>query len=324
MSKKLISILLVCLLVVVFTGCGKPAEEPAEQAEPETVFINIASGGTAGTYFPLAGGMADIWNKNVAGVNATAQSTGASVANVNLLRDNKVDVIFAQNDVVYYAANGTELFDGNQYADIRGMTTLYPETIQIVTLEDKGIDTVADLKGKKVAVGAAGSGTEANARQILEAAGITYDDIKAQYLSFSEAASNLKDGNIDAAFLTAGFPTAAVQDIAAQHDVKLVAVEEAMADKLIADYPFYTKMVVPAGTYSGFDIDVETVSVKAMLAVSASLDEELVYNMVKALYDNPDRLTAAHKKGAMITPDTGLDGMSIDLHPGAQKYFDEL
>lgn len=321
MNKKVISILLVCLLVVVFAGCSKPAEE-AEKAEP--VFINIASGGTAGTYFPLAGGMADIWNKNVEGVNATAQSTGASVANVNLLRDDKVDVIFAQNDVVYYAANGTELFDGNKYADIKGMTTLYPETIQIVTLEGKGIDTVTDLKGKKVAVGAAGSGTEANARQILNAAGITYDDIKAQYLSFSEAASNLKDGNIDAAFLTAGFPTAAVQDIAAQHDVKLVAVEEAMADKIIADYPFYTKMVVPAGTYSGFDVDVETVSVKAMLAVSASLDEELVYDMVKALYGNPDRLTAAHRKGAMITPETGLDGMSIDLHPGAQKYFDEL
>lgn len=322
MSKKFLSVLMVCLLVLVFAGCSTPAGDAGE--EPETVFINIASGGTAGTYFPLAGGMADIWNKNVEGVNATAQSTGASVANVNMLRNGEVDVIFVQNDVVYYAFNGTESFDGNQYADVRGMTTMYPETIQIVTTAGTGINTVEDLAGKKIAVGAAGSGTEANARQILNAAGITYEDIDEQYLSFAEAASNLKDGNIDAAFITAGFPTAAVQDIAAQHDVVLVEVSKDLADKLMEEYPFYTEIVVPAGTYTGFDKDVATVSVKAMLAVSANMDEDLVYNMLKTLYDNPARLEAAHTKGAMITADTGMDGMSIDLHPGAQRFFDEL
>ncbi|NSW92636.1 MAG: TAXI family TRAP transporter solute-binding subunit [Firmicutes bacterium] len=322
MSKRLVSVLLVCLLVVAVVGCSKPAAPEQEaQAPPEPVFINIASGGTAGTYFPLAGGMADIWNKNIPGVNATAQSTGASVANINLLRDDKADVILVQNDVAFYSATGTELFDGDKYADLRGLCILYPETIQIVTLEGKGIDTVGDLKGKRVAVGAAGSGTEANARQILATAGIKYDDIKVQYLSFAEAASNLKDGNIDAAFLTAGHPTAAVQDIGAQHPVKLVTIEDDMADKLIAEYPFYTKLVIPAGTYTGIDKDIKTVAVQAMLAVSADMDEELAYNLLKTMYENQDRLVAAHAKGAVIKPETGLDGMGIELHPGAAKYF---
>ena len=175
--------------------------------------------------------MSEIWNKNIPGVNSTAQSTGASVANINLMKENKADIIFVQNDIVYYAANGVELFE-DKYEDIRGLATLYPETVQLVTLANKGINSIADLKGKRVAVGAAGSGAEANARQILNAAGITYDDLTAQYLSFAEAANNLKDGNIDAAFLTAGFPTAAVTDIAAQHDLKLISLDEELVKKL--------------------------------------------------------------------------------------------
>ncbi len=320
MNKKLVSMFLVSLLVVAVAGCSTPGE----QTPNEQVFINIASGGTAGTYFPLAGGMADIWNNNIEGVNATAQSTGASVANINLLRDDEADVIMVQNDIAYYSATGTEMFDGDAYEDLRGLCILYPETIQIVTLEGKGIETVADLEGKRVAVGAAGSGTEANARQILEAVGLTYDDITVQYLSFAEAASNLKDGNVDAAFLTAGHPTAAVQDIGAQNDVKLVTVEDDMADALIAKYPFYTKLTIPGGTYTGIDEDVKTVAVQAMLAVSADLDEELAYNMLKTMYDNQERMKVAHTTaGAKIKPETGLDGMGIELHPGADKYFNE-
>ncbi|MDD2574019.1 MAG: TAXI family TRAP transporter solute-binding subunit [Bacillota bacterium] len=331
MNRKLLLVLMSCLLIVALVGCSTPAtQEPAgeengeEQAPSEQVFINIASGGTAGTYYPLAGGMADIWNKNIPGVNATAQSTGASVANINLLRDGEADVIMVQNDIAYYSAFGTEMFEGDKYADLRGLCILYPETIQIVTIEGKGIETVADLKGKRVAVGAAGSGTEANARQILEAAGITYDDITVQYLSFAEAANNLKDGNVDVAFVTAGHPTAAIQDIGAQHDVKLVVVEDDMADGLIAKYPFYTKIIVPGGTYSGIDEDIKTVAVQAMLAIDAGLDEDIAYNMLKTMYDNHDRMKVAHTTaGEKIKPETGLDGMGIELHPGADKYFNE-
>ena len=248
--KKLLAFLLgIMVMATMIAGCGggdkKDDKKPAAQK-----FINIATGGTSGTYFPLGGALADILNKNIPGTNASAQSTGASVANVNLLSQGKVEIAFIQNDIAYYAANGTEMFKGKQVAGLQGLATLYPETVQIVTLKKSGIKSVADFKGKRIAVGAAGSGTEANARQIMEAYGIKYDDIKVQYLSFGEAASALKDGNVDAAFVTAGHPTAAIQDIATQNDVVLVPVDADKADSLIKKYPFYTKLVIKAGYLS--------------------------------------------------------------------------
>jgi TRAP transporter TAXI family solute receptor len=286
-------------------------------------FLTIATGGTAGTYYPLGAGMADIWNKNIKGMNAMVQSTGASVANINLLRNKEVDLIFVQNDVAFYAYNGVELFK-EPFPQLRGLATLYPETVQIVALADRGINSVYDLKGKRVAVGAAGSGTEVNARQILAAAGITYKDIKVQYLSFAEAASNLKDGNIDAAFVTAGHPTAAIVDLAAVRKIVLVPVADEIIASLQKDYPFYVKIVVPAGTYKGVDTDVVTVAVKAMLAVRAEMPEDLAYQLLKTMYANQKRLIEAHAKGELIIPETGKEGMSIPLHPGAEKFFKEM
>jgi len=283
-------------------------------------FLTIATGGTAGTYYPLGAGMADIWNKNIKGMNAMVQSTGASVANINLLRNKEVDLIFVQNDVAFYAYNGVELFK-EPFPQLRGLATLYPETVQIVALADRGINSVYDLKGKRVAVGAAGSGTEVNARQILAAAGITYKDIRVQYLSFAEAASNLKDGNIDAAFVTAGHPTAAIVDLAAVRKIVLVPVADEIIASLQKDYPFYVKIVVPAGTYKGVDTDAVTVAVKAMLAVRAEIPEDLAYQLLKTMYANQKRLIEAHAKGELIIPETGKEGMSIPLHPGAEKFF---
>jgi TRAP transporter TAXI family solute receptor len=286
-------------------------------------FLTIATGGTAGTYYPLGAGMADIWNKNIKGMNAMVQSTGASVANINLLKNKEVDLIFVQNDVAFYAYKGVELFK-EPFPQLRGLATLYPETVQIVALADRGINSVYDLKGKRVAVGAAGSGTEVNARQILAAAGITYNDIKVQYLSFAEAANNLKDGNIDAAFVTAGHPTAAIVDLAAVRKIVLVPVANEIIASLQKDYPFYVKIVVPAGTYKGVDTDVVTVAVKAMLAVRAEMPEDLAYQLLKTMYANQKRLIEAHAKGELIIPETGKEGMSIPLHPGAEKFFKEM
>jgi TRAP transporter TAXI family solute receptor len=286
-------------------------------------FLTIATGGTAGTYYPLGAGMADIWNKNIKGMNAMVQSTGASVANINLLKNKEVDLIFVQNDVAFYAYNGVELFK-EPFPQLRGLATLYPETVQIVALADRGINSVYDLKGKRVAVGAAGSGTEVNARQILAAAGITYNDIKVQYLSFAEAANNLKDGNIDAAFVTAGHPTAAIVDLAAVRKIVLVPVANEIIASLQKNYPFYVKIVVPAGTYKGVDTDVVTVAVKAMLAVRAEMPEDLAYQLLKTMYANQKRLIEAHAKGELIIPETGKEGMSIPLHPGAEKFFKEM
>ena len=322
--KKSFALLVVCMLVIgLLAGCGGGDKKPAAPVADKKVFVNIATGGTAGVYYPLGGAMAEIFNKNIPGMNASAQSTGASVANINLIKDGKVEVALVQNDIAYYAANGTEMFKDKKVEAIQGIASLYNETIQIVTIEGKGIKTVADLKGKRVAVGALGSGTEANARQIMEIFGITYADIKPQYLSFGEAANGLKDGNIDVAFVTAGAPTAAIQDIAAQHKVALVSIPADKAEALIKKYPFYAKQTVKAKTYPTVAEDVQTVAVKAMLVTSSKVDADLVYKMTKAMYTNLDRIKSAHAQGANVQKATALEGMGIKVHAGADKFFKE-
>ena len=224
LTKMLTVGLIAVMTAALLVGCGSESSQKK--------FLNIATGGTAGTYYPIGGAMAEILNKEIPGMNASAQSTGATV----------------QNDITYYAVNGTEMFQDKKVDNIRGIASLYPETCQFVTLDKSGIKSIKELKGKRVAVGAAGSGAEANARQILEAYGITYNDIDVQYLSFAEGASALKDGNVDAAFLTAGYPTSSIQDIASQNKVRLLPIDADKADALIAKYPFYTKTTIWATT----------------------------------------------------------------------------
>ena len=304
-------------MVVLFTGCNGNSD-----VEGKT-FLNIGTGGTAGTYYPIGGAMAEILNKEIPGMSASAQSTGASVANVNMLGDGTIDLATVQNDIAYYAAHGTEMFVDKKVDGLKGVASLYPETCQFVTLKSSGIKSLSELKGKRIAVGAVGSGVEANVRQILAAYGISYDDIDAQYLSFAEGASALKDGNVDVAVLTAGYPTASVQDIAAQNPVRLLPVEEEVADALIAKYPFYTKTVIPAGVYAGDDEVVPSVSVMAMLVAGPTVNEELGYIVTKAIFSHLDRLQAAHAVGKQITRDSVKAGMSLPMNEGAEKYFNE-
>lgn len=312
-QKVLAVVTAMIMCIALLAGCGGEKKK----------FVNIATGGTAGTYYPLGGAIAEVLNKNIQGMNASAQSTGASVANVNMLKEGKVDIGFVQNDIAYYAMTGTEMFKGKQVQNLQGIATLYPETIQIVSLASEGITSVSQLKGKRVAIGAAGSGVEANARQILAAYGLTYDDIDEQYLSFSEAANGLKDGNIDAAFLTAGYPTAAIQDIAAQNEIAMIPLDADKAEALIAQYPFYTKAVIPAGTYPGQKNDVAGVAVMAMLVATDKMAADDCYAITKALYSNLDRIKASHSVGAMITKETAGVGMSLPFNPGAEKFFKE-
>lgn len=316
--KKMIMAGALCIAgAVLIAGCG----DSGSSAGGGKQFLNIATGGTAGTYYPLGGALAELLNQNIKGMNASAQSTGASVANVNMLKDGSVDIAFIQNDIAYYAANGKEMFKDNKVENIRGIAALYPETVQFVTTADKGIKSIADLKGKKVAVGASGSGAEANARQILGAYGLTYDDIDAQYLSFGEAADALKDGNVDVGVVVAGFPTAAIQDLAANKSAALVNIDAEHADKLMKQYPYFTKITVPKGTYPGQEEDVNTVAVKCVIVTTDKLSDDLGEQIVKAIYEHLDRMKAAHAVGKYITKDTALEGMSIKMNAGAEKYL---
>lgn len=320
MKKMLMAGALCVAGAALLAGCGGDSGSSSSAAGGKQ-FLNIATGGTAGTYYPLGGALAELLNQNIKGMNASAQSTGASVANVNMLKDGSVDIAFIQNDIAYYAANGTEMFKDNKMEGIRGIAALYPETIQFVTTADTGIKSINDLKGKKVAVGASGSGAEANARQILAAYGLTYDDINVQYLSFGEAADALKDGNVDVGVVVAGFPTAAIQDLAANKSAAIIPIDAEHADKLIKQYPYFTKISVPKGTYPGQEAEVDTVAVKCVIVTTDKLSDDLGEQIVKSIYEHLDRMKAAHAVGKYITKDTAMEGMSIKMNAGAEKYL---
>ena len=311
--KRVVTAVCALALAAGVAGCGGGGEK--EQ------FINIATGGTAGTYYPIGGAIAEVLNKN--GMNASAQSTGASVANINMLKDKQVELAIVQNDITYYAVNGEEMFkEGGKVENLNGIASLYPETCQFVVREDSGIKDITGLKGKRVAVGAAGSGAEANARQILEAYGLTYDDVDEQFLSFAEGSYALKDGTVDAAFVTAGYPTASVQDIASQNKIRLLPVGDEQIKKLAEKYPFYTKTTVPAGTYQGFDQEIQTVSVMAILVANDKIDAALGEKLTKAIFDNLDKIAAAHSAGKNISKATALEGLDfIKMNEGAVKVL---
>lgn len=315
--KRILTAGLAVAMAVGVAGCGTSSEQGEN-------FLNIATGGTAGTYYPIGGAIAEIVNKDVQGVNASAQSTGASVANINMLQDGQVEMAIVQNDITYYAVNGLNMFDGKKVENLRGVASLYPETCQFVTLVDSGIMSMADLKGKRVAVGAAGSGVEANVKQILQAYGLTYDDIEEQFLSFAEGANALKDGTVDVACVTAGYPTASIQDVASQRKIRLIPLDEEKITALTIDYPFYTRTVIPGGIYQGFDNEVPAVSVMAILVATDKMDDKTGYNLTKAIFSNTDKLVAAHSAAKSIEKKTALAGMGfIKMNDGAEKFLKE-
>ncbi|MBU5675194.1 TAXI family TRAP transporter solute-binding subunit [Alkaliphilus sp. MSJ-5] len=326
MLKKVSSILLVSALVMsLIAGCSPKQSTGGSESGGKKTYISIATGGPAGTYYPLGGAMAKIFNENVDGVTANAQSTGASIENIGLVSKGETEIAFVQNDITYYAFSGTESFEGKEKMEnIRGMAMLYPELVQIVATSSSGIKSVEDLKGKKVAIGAPGSGVEANVRQVLAAHGMTYDDLgKADFLSFNEAADQLKNKQIDAAFLTAGVPTSAVTEVAQTSDIVVVPIASEKIAQLAKDYPFYTEVVIPKGTYKGQEADITTAAVMAMLVVPEDLDEDLAYNLTKSLFEKRQVIIDTHTRGNDIQLDTALKGMPIEVHPGSQRYYDE-
>lgn len=306
------------------SDAGAGNSTPATSTTTENMDLVMATGGTSGTYYPYGGAVATELAAAIPGLNINAQATGASAANIRMVRDNDADIAIVQNDVMSYAYNGTESFAGEQITEMATMATLYAEVCQIIVDPDSGITTVADLKGKRVSVGDAGSGVESNAKQILDAYGLSLDDISKQNLSFGDSANAMKDKKIDAFFVTAGTPTTAIMELVSTNKIALLSIDDDKCASLIEQYPFYTKYTIPAGTYSGIDADVTTLAVKATFIVRPALSEDLVYNMTKALFEGKDNIAAAHSKGTELDPESAVQGVSVPLHPGAEKYFKEI
>lgn len=335
--KKLFSMVMSGILAVgLLSGCGSLQDAPsattaaagnapaAGTSSGSGKELVLGTGGTTGTYYAVGGVMATVLNPLMKNSHLTVTSTGASKANIQLIADNEADLAIVQNDVMYYAYTGTDLFkDEGKYDTFSSVAGLYDETIQIVTC-DKSIQTVADLKGKTVSVGDAGSGCEFNAKQILEAYGMTFDDIKVVNASFGDSADSLKDAKIDAAFVVAGAPTTAVVDLATTKDVNLVQLDDDHIKTLQSSYNFYTKTTIPAGTYKGVDGDVTTVSVRATLIASNKDSEDEIYELLKTMFENKDTLAQGHAKFEVLDAEDAVKGISVPFHAGAKKYYKEI
>jgi TRAP transporter TAXI family solute receptor len=297
---------------------------PAQQADAARRFLSIASGWVTGAYYPFAGAVSRVAWKALKeqNIKVTAESSGASVANAKLIGVGDTDFALLQNDIAAYAYEGKLMFD-KPIANIRGMMTLYPETIQVVARKDVGIKSIADLKDKRVSIGPLGSGTAENAKQVLEAYGLSVEDIKMQQMKASQAADYMKDGRIDAYFNTTGVGAAHIIDTFVLVDSMIVPIEGEKAAAIMKKYPFYAKDVVKKEAYKGMDKDVNTIAVMAMMATSESMEADLVYTILKAIYGDLDQISKAHAKFSYIKLEKAMDGMSIPLHAGAEKFFKE-
>lgn len=302
---------------------GAAATTAAAAPSGDAVKLTMGTGGTTGTYYAFGGVIANVLNGKNVGVNINVQSTGASKANIYLVNDGEADLAIVQNDVMDYGYKGTDLFAEEGAADqFTTVAALYAEVCQVVSTKD--ITSIEDLRGKRVSVGDAGSGVEFNARQILEAYDISFDDINVNNLGFGDSSDALKDGKIDAFFCTAGAPTTAIVELATTNDINLLAIDDEHAAKLADAYPFYTTYPVPGGSYKGVDEDVQTVAIKATLIASPNLSEETVYNLTKALFDNQQEIASAHSKGEELNLEYAVSGISVPFHPGAEKYYKEV
>lgn len=307
--KRVISIVLVLLLALGLTACGGTT-------------MTMGTGGTAGTYYAY-GGVLGQYMMNKAGINVTVVATDGSKANIQGMEAGNYQLATVQSDVMAYAWEGTRAFEEDGKVDsFRVVAGLYGEAVQLITM-DPSIKTVADLKGKSVSIGAAGSGVYFNAIDVLTAAGLTEKDIKPQYQSFADSTDALKDGKIDAAFIVAGAPTPAITELCLTNDARLVPIDGDIAKTMMNSNPFYTTYKIPAGTYKGQDADVTTVTVKATLIVSADASEDDVYKITASIFDNIEDITKEHAKGAELTLENATDGMTAPFHKGAAKYFAE-
>jgi TRAP transporter TAXI family solute receptor len=318
---------LVSRRVLIGMGIGLTALSAVGVAVAQApAFFRIGTGGTAGTYYPVGGAIANALSSPPQLV-VTAVASNGSVHNVNSIVGGTAESGFSQADVAYWAYTGTGVYDGKgRVEELRSIANLYPESVHVVVRKGLGAKSIADLKGKKVSLDEPGSGTLLNARAILAAYGITEKDITPEYLKPNQAAEKLKDGAVDAFFFTGGYPAAAISELAsAGGGVDILPIDGAGAEKLRKDFPFFSADAIPAGTYKDVGA-ISTVAVGAHWVTSAKIPEATVYAITKGLWSDKTRaaLDAGHAKGKMIRPETALAGVGgVPLHPGAEKFYRE-
>ena len=320
--KKFLALILALMMALSLVACGSAPADGGDGNTPAPAKLRFVTGGESGTYYAFGSVIAQHATNN-AGVDVVGLVGNGSQSNVMELLDGNAELAFCQSDVMAYAYEGTNLFEEVGAIDcFSTVAALYMEQVQIVTL-DPEIKTVADLAGKKVSIGAAGSGVYFNAIDILGVYGLTEADIVPTYQGFGDSANALKDGQIDAAFVVAGAPTTAITDLATTKDVHLVALDDEHVAKLLETSPYYAKNVISADTYTGLDGDVTTVAVGAVVLAANTVSEDAVYALCADIFDNAADLVTSHAKYGELSLEYGASIASVPYHPGAAKYFAE-
>ena len=314
---RLYSILALAAVVAVGTTSASAQEK----------FITIGTGGQTGVYYVVGQSICRLVNRGSAEHNlkCTAPSTGGSIANINAIKAGDMDMGVAQSDWQFHAFNGSSEFEGAGYDDLRAVFSVHPEPFTVVARADAGIETFDDLKGKRVNIGNPGSGQRATMEVVLDAMGWSVDDFSlASELKPAEQSAALGDNKVDAIIYTVGHPNGSIQEATTTVDARLVPVDGPAIETLIAERPYYAAATIPGGMYSGNDADVNTFGVKATFVTSASVDDETVYQVVKAVFDNFDRFKGLHPAFANLTEEEMISqGLSAPLHPGAERYYKE-
>lgn len=331
--KKLIALMLTLAMVFTIAACGgsststgtgtgtpEETKKGITEAERAKTFITVGTGPTSGIYFPIGGAFATALGDY--GYNTSAEATNATGQNIQNILKGDCEIAIAMQDAVMQAYTATGAYEGKTAAtDLKALMRLWPNYVQLVTTEETGIKSVSDLKGKRVGVGAANSGVEINARMILAAFGLTYDDITPDYLAYGEAIDNMKNGQCDAVFVTSGLPNSTVMDLGVSYNMVVVPIDGAGRDKLVSEYPYYAKSVIPADTYNN-KTDVESVFVYNIMLVNKDLSDEVVYDMLTGIFQNIDTIKASHNaanKNIDIT--FGVDDIQLPLHSGAEQFW---
>ena len=310
--KKLISLVVACCLVL--------AAVNAMAAEKQFTF---ATGDASGVYFLLGGAIAQVLtNKSNGALNITAQASSGSVENMRLIDANEVNLAIVQNDVANAAYNGKAPFK-KKFTNARAIARLYPEYLHVVASISSKVKKISDFKGKKVSVGARGSGNELNCRQIFKTFGLDYKNITPIFLPYGETAEQFKDRNLDGFIFTIGTPNPAIQDITTAQKVEFISLEGSTIDAITKQFPYLVKDSIPANTYKGQTTAVATLSVQAILIVNKDVSDADVYTITKTLFENLPDIAKIYNKGAEISLKTARYGITIPFHPGAEKYFKE-
>lgn len=331
--KKVLSIMMVMIMAFMVAACGGSGKAPAKtdskagKVDRSKQFITVLTGPTSGIYFPIGGAFSKLIGSM--GYKTSATATGATGENINAILTGQGELAIAMSDSVIQAIEASGAYEGKKPAeDLRVMMGLWPNICQIVTTSDSGIKTFADLKGKKVGVGAPNSGVELNARMMYEAHGMSYADSKVDYLSYGEAIDQMKNGQCDAAFVTSGLGNATIKELGTTKKIVFVPVEGEALKKLMAKYPFYVEWKIPKEIY-GTDVDTTTAAVMNVMLVSKSLPDDVVYDLLTGIYSEEglktigDSHATAKREIKLDTALRGIKGTKMQLHPGAVKFYND-